>query len=76
MRRLLLAAIGAGLVLTSSPALAAAPTLTVAQIGCEPIDYAGAEAHSTAVLACVDEQDGITLRLHDNGISQWLEVEP
>lgn len=75
MRRLLLASSLAGLVLTNSPALAAAPTLTVAQIPCEPIDYGDATAHSTAVLACVDEQDGVTLRLHDNGISQWLEVE-
>lgn len=74
MRHLVLAALGAAVVMTSSPALASSPTLTVSQIPCEAIDYGDATAHSSAVLACVDAQDGVTLRLHDDGVSQWLEV--
>jgi hypothetical protein len=76
VRRLVLAIAAAGALAGATPALAQSPTLTVAQIPCETIDYDGATAHSTAVLSCVDEQDGIELRLHDDGISRWLEVAP
>jgi hypothetical protein len=63
------------LALAITPATAQAPELTVDQIPCQPIVY-GTEAHSTAVLACVDEQDGVTLRLHQLGDAVWLEVTP
>lgn len=74
MKRLVLVLAVAMAAMVASPAAAQAPVLTVAQIPCEPIDYGDATAHSTAVLACVDAQDGLELRLHDDGRSAWLEV--
>jgi hypothetical protein len=76
MRKQVIVGLAAAITLALvSPAIAQAPSLTVDQIDCSPIEYPpDAPAHSTAVLSCVDDTDGIELRLHQLGDVVWLEV--